>query len=69
MESSSSCGYTLLTIPIKNPKPVSTIIDEMVRSRGGDALMEVSSSSSITFYLLGVANCVEVHGKVIRIAG
>ena len=67
-EVSSSCGYTILTIPIKNPQPVSDLIDDMIRSRGGDALIEVSSSSSTTFYLVGVAHCVEIRGKIVRLS-
>ncbi len=63
----SSCGYTVLTIPIKNLTPLSTLIEDMVRSRGGDALIEVSSHSSVTFYLVGVANCIEVRGKIVKI--
>lgn len=65
-EATSSCGYTILTIPIKNPKPLSGLIEEMIRSRGGDALIEVSSESSVFFYLLGVANCLEVRGKIVK---
>jgi hypothetical protein len=67
-EISSSCGYTILTIPVKNPQPISDMIEDMIRSRGGDALVEVSSSSSTTFYLLGVAHCVEIRGKIVRLA-
>ena len=67
-ETASSCGYTILTIPIKNPQPVSDMIEDMIRSRGGDALIEVSSSSSTTFYLVGVAHCVEIRGKIVRLS-
>jgi hypothetical protein len=66
-EESSSCGYTILTIPVKNPAPLSEVIDEMVKSRGGDALIEVTSQSSQAFYLLGMANCIGVQGKVVKI--
>ncbi|MBI4400975.1 MAG: hypothetical protein HY581_05030 [Nitrospirae bacterium] len=65
-EESSSCGYTILFIPVKNPKPVAMVIEEMIKGRGGDALIEVASSSSTTFYLFGVANCVQVRGKVVN---
>lgn len=65
-EESSSCGYTILFIPVKNPKPVATVIEEMIKSRGGVALIEVSSSSSTTFYLFGVANCLQVRGKIVN---
>jgi hypothetical protein len=67
-EVSSSCGYTALTIPIKNPQPVSEVIEEMILAHGGDALAEVSSNSSTIFYLLGVAHCFEIHGKVVKTA-
>jgi hypothetical protein len=67
-EAISSCGYTLLTIPLKNPRPLSTLIEEMQSSRGGDALIEVASDSSVFFYLFGVANCIEVRGKVVKIS-
>jgi len=66
-EEATSCGYTLLTIPLKNPKPLATVIDEMIKSRAGKALVEVSSSSSSAFYLLGVANCLTVRGRVVTI--
>lgn len=65
-EESSSCGYTILFIPIKNPKPVATVIEEMIKDRGGVALIEVSSSSSTTFYLFGVANCVQIRGTIVN---
>lgn len=65
-EESSSCGYTILFIPVKNPKPVATVIEEMIKERGGAALVEVSSSSSTTFYLFGVKNCVQVRGKIVN---
>ena len=54
-------------IPVKNPAPLPTLINELITDKGGDALIDVTSSSSWTFYLLGVANCLEVQGKVIRI--
>lgn len=65
-EESSSCGYTVFFIPLGAPKPVSVLIEELVRSRGGDALIEVSSSSSSAFYLLGMSNCLQVRGKVVK---
>ena len=67
-ETSSSCGYTLLIIPIKFSQPVSDVIQEMISSRGGDALVEVSSQSWTTWYLLGWANCFEVTGKVVKVS-
>ena len=66
-ETSSSCGYTLLMLPLGSPSPVSEVIDEMISSRGGDALVEVSSQSWTTWYLLGWANCFEITGKVVRV--
>jgi hypothetical protein len=66
-EEGSSCGYTILTIPVKNPAPLSEVIEEMVKARGGDALIEVTSYSSQAFYLLGMANCLAVQGKVVKI--
>lgn len=63
----SSCGYTVLSIPVKNPAPLPTLINELITDKGGDALIDVTSSSSWTFYLVGVANCLEVQGKVVRI--
>ena len=66
-EEASSCGYTILTIPLKNPAPLSEVIDEMVKARGGDALIEVTSQSSQAFYLLGMANCIGIQGKVVKI--
>lgn len=67
-EEGSSCGYTVLFIPIKNPKPLSAVIDDLVKSRGGEALIEVTSNSKTVFYLLGVSNCVEVRGKVVNLS-
>ena len=66
-EESSSCGYTILTIPLKNPAPLPDLIDEMIKARGGDALIEVTSYSSQAFYVLGMANCIGIQGKVIKI--
>ena len=65
-EESSSCGYTFLFIPLGAPKPVSALIEDLIRSRGGDALIEVSSSSSSAFYLLGISQCLQVRGKVVK---
>ncbi len=65
-EESSSCGYTILFIPLGAPKPVSALIEELIRSRGGDALIEVTSSSSSAFYLLGMSQCLQVRGKVVK---
>lgn len=67
-ETSSSCGYTLLIFPLGSPSPVSEVIDEMISSRGGDALIEVSSQSWTTWYLIGWANCFEITGKVVKVS-
>ena len=66
-ETSWSCGYTLLVIPIGFSRPVSDVIDDMISSRGGDALVEVSSQSWTTWYLLGWANCFEITGQVVKV--
>jgi hypothetical protein len=66
-QTNSSCGYTVLSIPVKNPAPLPTLIQELITDKGGDALIDVTSSSSWTFYLLGMANCLEVQGKVVRV--
>jgi hypothetical protein len=68
LEEASSCGYTLISVPLKNPKPVSGVIDELIKSRGGEALIDVTSYSTVMFYGLGVENCVTVKAKVINIA-
>jgi len=65
-EESSSCGYTILFLPLGAPKPVSALIEDLVRNRGGDALIEVSSDSSSAFYLLGMSHCLHVRGKVVK---
>jgi hypothetical protein len=66
LEEVSSCGYTILSVPVKNPQPVSDLIDELVKSRGGEALMDVTSNSSVFFYGVGVANCVSIKAKVVK---
>lgn len=68
LERASSCGYTLATVPLKNPKPVSDVIDELIKSLGGEALVEITSNSTTMFYGVGVENCVNVKAKVINIA-
>lgn len=67
-ETSSSCGYTVLMIPVGFSQPVSDVIADMISSRGGDALVDVSSQSWTTWYLLGVANCFEITGRVVKIS-
>jgi hypothetical protein len=65
-EEVSSCGYTLLSVPLKNPQPVSVLIEELVKSRGGKGLVDVTSSSSFTFYGVGFANCVNIKGMAVN---
>jgi hypothetical protein len=67
LEEASSCGYTLFTVPLKNPKPVSVVIDELIKSRGGEALVDITSSSTVMVYGVGVENCVNVKAKVVNI--
>jgi hypothetical protein len=67
-EESSSCGFMILVVPLKNPKPVADVIDDMIKSRGGDALIEVSSKSSFSTFLLFTTSCVEIRGKVVKFA-
>lgn len=64
-EESTSCGYIALFIPLGAPKPVSALIEELVKSRGGDALIEVTSSSSSSYFFVG-SNCVQIRGKVVK---
>lgn len=66
VEETTSCGYLILFVPVKSPDPVSDIIEGMIKSRGGDALIEVTSSSSFTSVLLFTQHCVEVRGKVVN---
>ena len=67
-ETRSSCGYTVLMIPVGFSQPVSDVIADMIASRGGDALVDVSSQSWTTWYVVGVANCFEITGKVVKIS-
>lgn len=61
-EEFSSCGYSLLIIPISNPKPVATLMKEAIGSKGGDAMIQVSSRSTTSLF----TRCVYIKGKVIR---
>lgn len=65
-EEATSCGNVLFLVPIGNPKPVAQLIDDMIKEKGGDALIEVTSSSSTFFALLYTRNCVSVRGKVVK---
>ncbi len=65
-EEASSCGYLVLFLPVKNPMPLADLILDMVKGKGGEALIEVTSSSSVTSYLLVTTYCIEVRGKVVN---
>lgn len=65
-EESESCGYLFFILPIGSPDHISDMIEQLVRNRGGDALIEVTSSSSTSWFLLGGSNCVTVRGKVVK---
>lgn len=67
-DEAESCGYLFLFLPIGSPDHVSDLIEQLVRSRGGDALIEVTSNSSTSWFLLGGSNCVTVRGKVIKLS-
>lgn len=65
-EESESCGYIFLFLPVGSPDHLADMIDTLVKSRGGDALIEVTSSSSTSWFLLGGSNCVQVRGKIVK---
>lgn len=65
-EEAESCGYVFLFVPIGSPDHISDMIAELVKSRGGDALIDVTSSSTTSYYLLGGSNCVQLRGKVVK---
>lgn len=65
-EESESCGYLFLFLPVGSPDHIADMIDALVKSRGGDALIEVTSSSSTSWFLLGGSNCVQVRGKIVK---
>jgi hypothetical protein len=68
IETGSSCGMMILVVPVKHPKPLAELIDEMIKENGGDALIEVSSRSSFFTALLYTQSCLEVRGKVVKFA-
>lgn len=68
IETGSSCGMMILVVPVKHPKPLADLIDEMIKEKGGDALIEVSSQSSFFTTLLYTQSCLEVRGKVVKFA-
>jgi len=63
-----SCGYVFFIVPIGSPDHIADMIDDLVKSRGGDALIDVTSSSSTNWWLLGGSNCVQLRGKVVKFA-
>lgn len=65
-QEASSCGYAFLMLPLGNPEPVADIIDEMLQANGGDALINVSSESTSTFFIFGSTNCVNIRGTVVK---
>ena len=66
IEESESCGYVFFVVPVGSPDHLADMIDALVKSRGGDALIDVTSSSSTSWFLLGGSNCVQVRGKVVK---
>jgi len=65
-EESESCGYIFFVVPVGSPDHLADMIDALVKSRGGDALIDVTSSSSTSWFLLGGSNCVQLRGKVVK---
>lgn len=67
-EVASSCGFSFLGFRFKNPQSVYDLIQEMVKSRGGDALINVDSNSYGYWYLLASSDCFEIRGTVVKIS-
>lgn len=65
-EERESCGYIAFVLPIGSPDHISDMIDSLVKEYGGEALIDVTSSSSTSWFLLGGSNCVHVRGKVVK---
>ncbi len=65
-EQVESCGYVFFIVPIGSPDHIADMIDNLVKSRGGDALIDVTSGSSTNWYLLGGSNCVQLRGKIVK---
>jgi hypothetical protein len=65
-EERESCGYIAFVIPIGSPDHIADMIDSLVKEYGGEALIDVTSSSSTSWFLLGGSNCVQVRGKVVK---
>lgn len=68
IETASSCGMMILVVPVKHPKPLAELIDELIKEKGGDALIQVSSQSSFFTALFYTQSCIEVRGKVVKFA-
>lgn len=66
IETASSCGLMVLVVPVKHPKPLAELIDDLIKEKGGDALIEVSSESSFFTALLYTQSCLEVRGRVVK---
>jgi hypothetical protein len=65
-EERESCGYIAFVIPIGSPDHIADMIDSLVKEYGGEALIDVTSSSSTSWFLLGGSNCVQLRGKVVK---
>lgn len=66
IEEASSCGLMILVVPVKHPKPLADLISDLIKGKGGDALIEVSSESSFFTALLYTQSCIEVRGRVVK---
>jgi hypothetical protein len=67
-ETASSCGVTVMGIRFKNPQSLSGLIDEMVKARAGDALVNVDSSSYYFWFFFGATDCIDIRGTVVKIS-
>ena len=67
-ETASSCGVTVMGIRFKNPQSLAGLIDEMVKARAGDALVNVDSSSYYFWFFFGATDCIDVRGTVVKIS-
>lgn len=67
METYSSCGVSLLFLPITNPVSLSELIERSVALLGGNGIVQVSSQSRFGSFLIGQVNCIEVMGIVVRV--
>jgi hypothetical protein len=66
VEEATSCGAMILVIPVGHPKPLAELINDLIKEKGGDALIEVSSSSSFGTGLVYTQSCMTVRGKVVK---